>query len=675
MKIKQLPQLVIIVMIIFSGFPGRVEARPESAPPADMFQLPWEQGQSWVAFDGFDAGKRRLPTSPHNFKLGGAVDFAPLVNMFIGMDTSNFWVTAAAAGMVTTVSTCHVIIDHGNGWTTEYWHLANIQVLAGEAVYRNQRLAVIADNKDQQVCTGNEHPGPHLHFVMRPKMVETKFAGWTIKYDEDTNKTTFSKGGQTVGLFEPLLNVPGLQIVSRGQVAFDTNYSGSVDAYRYERWTLQLTESTTFNITASPSKPGLIPLIVLLNSGGTEITRSNSGVLNTTQPAGSYFIQIQPEAGNGFYNMILHKDTSGGATSTPTPTNTATATQTATATPTATSTTGVNTPTHTLTPPIGPTNTLTSTATQTATNTPTIGVNTSTPTTTATPTATGTILPTGPYVRTDIPQASLNVGETGLVTVSLNNVPAEGFTSAEFTCSYNPGIVEVNNIVLAGLFGTDIVSAVNGPQNGLFILAVAGSNGNKATTSGPVFTFNARGLQPGQTNIECTARVSIGLGTLESIQFIGDNVTIIAVATATATSPTTALLTGTVLASKPVTVRLYNAQSVIVATTTTGAGGSFGLQVPGGNYTIVAQVEGHLNAQGSITLVNGVNKTMQTVTLIPGDVDGNSTINQLDALSIGMNYNASTPTSADLNNDGTINLLDLQLLAAHFGQSGALNWQ
>ena len=66
---------------------------------------------------------------------------------------------------------------------------------------------------------------------------------------------------------------------------------------------------------------------------------------------------------------------------------------------------------------------------------------------------------------------------------------------------------------------------------------------------------------------------------------------------------------------------------------------------------------------------------MQTVSLPAGDIDGNSVIDQFDALTIGMNYSASTPTAADLNNDGVINVLDLELLAANYRLSGALVWQ
>jgi hypothetical protein len=50
-------------------------------------------------------------------------------------------------------------------------------------------------------------------------------------------------------------------------------------------------------------------------------------------------------------------------------------------------------------------------------------------------------------------------------------------------------------------------------------------------------------------------------------------------------------------------------------------------------------------------------------------------IDQYDALTIGMNYNVALPSAADLNNDGIINLLDLELLAKNYRQPGPVAWQ
>lgn len=881
MKIKTPARVFLILAILLTAIPAGVSA--DSNPPFDMFQLPWEQGKAWVSYDGLDNGWRRPSTSPHNYKNGGAIDFAPRVQMTVGEDTSNDWVTAAAAGTVTQVGSCFIKIDHGNGWLTEYWHLDKIQVTTGSKVSRNQKLAVIHNNKTQQVCLGNEHPGPHLHFIFRPKVLDTRFAGWTVNYNAFTNKTTYTKNGQTVPILTPLLNVPDLQTVTRGILDWNINYEGSVDPYRRERWTLMLIEDAKFEVNVTPQTAGLVPVIVLLDSSGTEIMRAN-GTLSTTQPAGFYYVEIQSESGTGYYNIIATKQESGGATVTPSPTitetptvtitpiNSETPTETATPTPEITDTpinTETPTPTLTSTPTpfdvasetptpnfaetsiaetsiagtqtafagtqtaivgtfiaetqtafagtqtaivgtiiaetqtaiagtqtaiagtsiagtqtaiagtqtaiegtaiagtqtaiagtqtaiegtaiagtqtaiagtqtaiagtqtaiegtaiagtqtalagtqtaidatsiagtqtaiagtqtaiVGTTVAETQTAivgTQTAINgteiagtqtaisgTQTANVPTSSPTVSVTPTITVVPTPTGPYVLVDVIQPTLTLDQTSLVNVSLNNVPVEGYTSTEFVCTYDPAIVEVSGILASELFGSDPASALSGPQNGQFILGIAGSNGKKATSSGTAFTFAVRGLQIGQTTVQCTARVSMGQGSLEAIGYIPDTVTVLdASVSPTPTPATSGLVAGQVFASKPVTIQLFDASNALVVSQIANPDGTFNIQISGGTYTIVASASGYLNAQGFITLTNGATTTMQTVSLPAGDIDGNSVIDQFDALTIGMNYSASTPTAADLNNDGVINVLDLEMLAANYRKSGALAWQ
>jgi LysM repeat protein len=53
----------------------------------------------------------------------------------------------------------HVIVDHGNGYTTLYAHLNSIFVRPGESISRGQQLGTVGN-------TGNS-TGPHLHFEIR----------------------------------------------------------------------------------------------------------------------------------------------------------------------------------------------------------------------------------------------------------------------------------------------------------------------------------------------------------------------------------------------------------------------------------------------------------------------------------------------------------------------------
>jgi len=454
-------------------------------------------------------------------------------------------------------------------------------------------------------------------------------------------------------------------VVPRSLSYWDATYIGFVSSSIYEKWGFQFTESHNFVVTVTPISGDLVPLLILLDANGSEITR-DTGSLTSTQPAGTYSIQVQPQSGSGFYIMTLRE-----------------------------------------------------------------------------------VIQTQPSVSTVVNPTSVNVGETAVVTVNLNNVPAEGYTSAEFTCTYDASLVEVSNIVVTSLFGADPAVAIQGPQNGSFIVAVAGSNGNKATTSGAAFTFNAKGLQAGQTAIECTARASKGDNVLTQISSTAGSLTVVGSAstptftptpaesptptststpvesptptstatpiespTETSTStpvesptptltstpiesptptftstpvesptptstplPTDGTLTGQVLASKPVTVSLYDASDTLITSVTANADGTFSLTAPVGTYTAVATASGFLNAEGPATLTAGNTTTMPTVSLLAGDIDGNNVIDQFDALTIGMSYNTAVPAAADLNDDGIINVLDLELLADNYRETGPLAWQ
>ena len=565
---------------------------------ADFFQLPWEQGLAWVSLDGFDNGLKRGWGSPHNYLNGGAVDFAPRKDMVEGEDTSTFWVTAAAAGTIVQISNCHLIIDHQNGWTSEYQFLANFQVKLGEAVYRNQRLAIIADGERDKFCPPALYPDtPHVHFSVRPTMRETTFAGWKINYNPLFNITSFTKNDETVGSYLPLLNIPNLQIIMREQITWDTIYTGSIDTYRYERWSFSLVDDINFfTLKATPTTIGLEPLVVLLDSNGHELDRG-VGILNSTQPAGNYLVQIQPQIGDGFYNLLLEKNNE----------------------------------------------------------------------------------PDEPYISV-FPTTSIDIGETTLAQIYLGSIPEGGYSSAEITCGYDAEVIAINNITATDLFGTQPAIAVNEPQNGTFIAAIAGSNGQKALSSGTVFIFDIRGLSAGKTIIDCSARISMGDGILVDIASINATLTVFEPLATPAPNqsdlhPNSPSFTGQVFASKPLTIKLYDADNALLISTRANDDGSFHLSTPTGTYTVVIEASGFLKAQGTATFAAGETLTKPIISLIAGDIDGNAVIDQFDAMTIAMSYNSNSPDAADLNADGIINVLDLEVLAANYRLFGISDWE
>jgi hypothetical protein len=290
----------------------------------------------------------------------------------------------------------------------------------------------------------------------------------------------------------------------------------------------------------------------------------------------------------------------------------------------------------------------------------------------------------------------LKVGESAVISVSLDNIPAEGYTSAEFTCTYDAALVEVSNIVVTDLFGADSASAINGPANGSFIVAIAGSNGNKATSDGTAFTFSVMGLQVGETTIDCVARVSQGDDVLTEVPSTSATLSVVSSTPDVETicddgidndsdglvdlddpdcqTAGDSTVAGQVLAGKAVTVGLYDDTDALVASVVANEDGTFSLTAPAGTYKAVASASGFLSAEGTATLVATETTTQSTVTLLAGDIDGNAVIDQFDAMTIGMSYNGTDPAAADLNNDGVINVLDLELLAANYRLTGPINW-
>ncbi len=301
--------------------------------------------------------------------------------------------------------------------------------------------------------------------------------------------------------------------------------------------------------------------------------------------------------------------------------------------------------------------------------------------------------PADTFVSTESNLTNLHIGETASISVKLNNVPVEGYKSAEFACTYNAGLIEKSNIVVTDLFGADPVAAIHDPQNGTFIVAIAGANSNRVMTSGTAFSFSAKGLQAGQSTVQCTARVSKGDNLAIDVPSIGVDLTILGIDLSptpfvpatpgnhehpTATSPVpespTPLpigsLSGQFLASKPVTVRLLDPNQIEITAVIANPDGTFVMTPHPGDYVFVATASGFLSYQGSVTLAAGDQMVFPSWSLLAGDVDGNNVIDQFDALTIGMSYTSSTPEAADLNNDSVINFLDLELLAENYRETG-----
>lgn len=143
-----------------------------AAPPSDLLQLPWTNGQSWFfggvhTTDGSNVG----PMSSLDFYRGGEP---------WGSDTSTAYVVAAHSGTATVFSSCFVRVTSPSGWATNYYHLDGVQVFSGQQVSANQRLAVYANTLAQATCQGGSSTGPHVHFSLLQNGAFTSIDGASL---------------------------------------------------------------------------------------------------------------------------------------------------------------------------------------------------------------------------------------------------------------------------------------------------------------------------------------------------------------------------------------------------------------------------------------------------------------------------------------------------------------
>ncbi len=131
-----------------------------SAPPANLLKLPFAGGDAWM----FTGGPHAYDGCTYNPWSG--VDFAP--GIYGCAVPGNRWVTAPAAGTVWNVNCggCQVTINHGNGWWSNFYHIANQQLFNGQSVAKDQHIGNPSCRPSVGGCgaCGGYATGIHAHY-------------------------------------------------------------------------------------------------------------------------------------------------------------------------------------------------------------------------------------------------------------------------------------------------------------------------------------------------------------------------------------------------------------------------------------------------------------------------------------------------------------------------------
>jgi hypothetical protein len=135
---------LVNVMAMLTAGVVVVLAGPEPAMAAPNFKAPYRCGQRWTY-------------SHHSAEVRLALDFI----RNDGGTTNGSPVLASAAGTATRHSQPsgagnYIVIDHGSGWKTYYFHLSSYSVASGARVSQGQQIGVTGS-------TGNS-TGAHIHY-------------------------------------------------------------------------------------------------------------------------------------------------------------------------------------------------------------------------------------------------------------------------------------------------------------------------------------------------------------------------------------------------------------------------------------------------------------------------------------------------------------------------------
>lgn len=148
-SVVALVALGAVVLLVGS----RADAGPSGQP---NLLLPWENGVPWkTGTAGFHGTNDALDFFPPDSPPSATLICKGEPGWYEAI--SAFSVLASASGTVTQAERPYVTIDHGNGWSSRYLHLAEIVVSVGQPVNAGDALG---RPSTYGFCT----TGPHVHF-------------------------------------------------------------------------------------------------------------------------------------------------------------------------------------------------------------------------------------------------------------------------------------------------------------------------------------------------------------------------------------------------------------------------------------------------------------------------------------------------------------------------------
>lgn len=151
---------LMISLLIGLLFPGATPTQAQqtpSSPPSMLF--PWDQHESYTFNSGPHNGVSTDPCTQVALSGASGLDF--------GLNDNNKDVLAVAAGKLGRWGSVagignYVYVDHGDGWSTGYWHLFSF-----DDFVKNNPIGTPVEQGRLLGISGTAGTGPHLHLELR----------------------------------------------------------------------------------------------------------------------------------------------------------------------------------------------------------------------------------------------------------------------------------------------------------------------------------------------------------------------------------------------------------------------------------------------------------------------------------------------------------------------------
>lgn len=242
--------IIIPFLLLFFGFQVIAQNHPDPG-----LRLPWAEGDVWWLHHGPHDNSGNYNSNSYSWS---SIDFAPAT----GMSPAVF----AARGGIVTQSSCSikVVIDHGDGWFTGYFHLQNIPAAIAQSngTYNVPTGAYLGNASDAADCSGSAGT-PHLHLSFRygsennfVPMDQYYIGGWQIIAGNDNREGKLIRAGKEIttprllnrNLYDPLSSIlndgtVGQDFCSEKNLSVDGTLFGEVDLLAITK------QKITFNAT------------------------------------------------------------------------------------------------------------------------------------------------------------------------------------------------------------------------------------------------------------------------------------------------------------------------------------------------------------------------------------------------------------------------------------------